>query len=132
MKPLPLACALGLTLLAQACASHRPSEEVTSQMARTEAILQQAERSGAGRSSLAELEQAKDKYARARTQLEKKSEEGDRQALALAKQAEVDAQYASARTQSTSQEAAADQVQSGVETLRREKAREAQSAPSAQ
>ena len=70
MKSIPLT-ALALPLLLQACASHRPSEEVTAQMARTQAVLQQAERSGAARASLPELEQAKDKYARAQAELDK-------------------------------------------------------------
>lgn len=130
MKSIPLT-ALALPLLLQACASHRPSEEVTAQMARTQAVLQQAERSGAARASLPELEQAKDKYARAQTELDKKSDAGDREALLLAKQAEVDAQYASARTQSTAQEAAARQLQRGVDTLRIEKERDAATPPAA-
>jgi len=123
MKPYPLALALSLPLLMQACASHRPSEEVTAQMARTEVVLQQADRSNVAVNSLPELQKAKDKYAEAKVALEQKSDEGDRRALMLAKQAEVDAQYASARSQSESQEQAAEQVQNGVETLRDEASR---------
>ncbi len=123
MKPYPLALALSLPLLMQACASHRPSEEVTAQMARTEVVLQQADRSNVAVHSLPELQKAKDKYAEAKVALEQKSDEGDRRALMLAKQAEVDAQYASARSQSESQEQAAEQVQNGVETLRDEASR---------
>ncbi len=123
MKPYPLALALSLPLLMQACASHRPSEEVTAQMARTEVVLQQADRSNVAVHSLPELQKAKDKYAEAKVALDQKSDEGDRRALMLAKQAEVDAQYASARSQSESQEQAAEQVQNGVETLRDEASR---------
>lgn len=125
MKGYPLAMALSLPLLMQGCASHRPSEEVTAQMARTQVVLQQADRSNVAVNSLPELQKAKDKYAEAKVALEKNSDEGDRQALMLARQAEVDAQYASARSQSTSQEDAAQQVQNGVETLREEANRNA-------
>jgi hypothetical protein len=125
MKAYPLAMALSLPLLMQGCASHRQSEEVTAQMARTEVVLQQADRSNVAVNSLPELQKAKDKYAEAKIALEKNSDEGDRKALLLAKQAEVDAQYASARAQSTSQEDAAEQVQNGVETLKQEANRNA-------
>lgn len=123
MKAYPLALALSLPLLMQGCASHRPSEEVTSQMARTEVVLQQADRSNVAVNSLPDLQKAKDKYAEAKVALEQKSEEGDRKALLLAKQAEVDAQYASARAQSESQEQAAQEVQNGVEALKDEASR---------
>jgi len=125
MKAYPLAMALSLPLLMQGCASHRPSEEVTAQMARTEVVLQQADRSNVAVNSLPELQKAKDKYAEAKVALEKNSDEGDRRALMLAKQAEVDAQYASARSQSASQEDAAQQVQNGVEALKDEANRNA-------
>jgi hypothetical protein len=121
MKIQRFALALGVPLLMlQACATHRPSEEVTAQMARTEAVLQQADRSNVATNSLPELLAAKDKYAQARTALEKKSDEGDQEALKLAKQAEVDAQYASAKAQSASQQSAAQEAQKGVEDLRQE------------
>jgi hypothetical protein len=45
--------------------------------------------------------------------------------LQLAKEAEVDANYANARAQAETQEAAAEQLQKGVETLRQESARAA-------
>jgi hypothetical protein len=70
--------------------------------------------------SLPELQAAKDKYAAAMTAVAKKSSDGDRTALQLAKQAEVDAQFASAKAQSISHEAAAQDAQSSVETLRTE------------
>jgi hypothetical protein len=123
MKAYPLAMALSLPLLMQGCASHRPSEEVTAQMARTEVVLQQADRSNVAVNSLPELQKARDKYAEAKVALEQKSDEGDRRAMMLAKQAEVDAQYASARAQAASQEDAAEQVQKGVETLKDEASR---------
>ena len=128
MKIHRIAIALGAPLLIlQACASHRPSEEVTTQMARTEAVLQQADRSNVANHSLPELLAAKDKFAQARTALEKKSDEGDQEALKLAKQAEVDAQYASAKSQSATQQNAAQEAQKGVEDLRQEANRSAAS-----
>jgi hypothetical protein len=94
-------------------------------MARTEVVIQQADRSGVAVNSLPELQAAKDKYAKAKVALEKKSADGDREALTLAKQAEVDAQYASAKAQSTSQQSAATDAQKGVTELRHEADRNA-------
>ncbi len=115
-----------------ACASHQTSPEVTAQMARTEVVIQQADRSGVAVNSLPELQTAKDKYAEAKVAVARKSSEGDHTALQLAKQAEVDAQYATAKAQTTGHEAAARDAQSGVETLRNETERNnaAQSATS--
>jgi hypothetical protein len=107
-------------LLMQACASYRPSQDVTAQMARTEAILQQADSSGVAVNSLPELQAARDKYAEAKRSLAKESSEGDRMALQLAKQAEVDAKYATAKSQSTSQASAAREVQNGTQALKDE------------
>lgn len=121
MKAYRSLVALGMPLLMlQACASYRPSAEVTAQMARTDAVIQQADRSGVAVNSLPELQAAKDKYAQAKVAMERKSSDGDQAALKLAKQAEVDAQYASAKAQSTTQKDAAHEAQSGVEDLRQE------------
>ncbi len=106
-------------LLLQACAYQR-STEVTEQMARTEAVLQQAQGSNASEYALAEFQQARNKYADARTAYEKESESGDRTALRLAQQAEVDARFALAKAQAERQQQAAREVQQGVETLRNE------------
>lgn len=126
MKAYRYALMAGLPLLLlQACASHRPSEEVTAQMARTEAVIQQAERTNAAVNSLPELQAAKNKYAEARVELGKESEKGDQAALKLAKQAEVDAQYASAKSQSTTQQQAARDAQDSVEDVRQEATRNA-------
>lgn len=126
MKAYRSIIAVALPLLAlQACASYDTSREVTAQMARTEAVIQQADRSGVAVNSLPELQAAKDKYAEAKLAVDKKSPDNDRKALQLAKQAEVDAQYASAKSQTTSHEAAARDAQSGVETLRNETERNA-------
>ena len=121
MKAYRFALTLALPVFAlQACASHQPSKEVTAQMTRTEVVIQQADRSGVAVNSLPELQAAKDKYAKAKAAMEKKSAEGDHEALTLAKQAEVDAQFASAKAQSATQQTAAADAQKGVNDLRKE------------
>jgi len=120
MKPRRSLLALGMPLLLPACATYHRPDEVTAQMARTQVVIQQADRSGVAVNSLPELQAAKDKYAQAELSLDKKSAAGDREALRLARQAEVDAQYASAKAQTTSQQAAAREARNGVEALRQE------------
>lgn len=115
-------------LLLQACAYKRP-DEVPAQMARTEAVLQQAERSGAQQESMAEYQAARDKYADAKLAFDKKTEKGDSTAMSLAKQAEADAQYASAKAQAAKQQAAAREVQEGVQQLGQEAQRNANTPP---
>jgi len=122
---IPAAALFAAALLAQACASYRTSPEVTAQMARTDATLQQARQGGAQVEALPQLQSARDKYAQAQKALEKKSREGDAQALMLAKQAELDAQYAAAKTQTSRQEKSASEVSQGVEALRNEANRNA-------
>lgn len=120
--------AVPLALL-QACAYQRPAE-VTAQMARTESTLQQAQQSGAEVNSLPELQRARDKYADAQRALQKNNKEGDRMAMQLAQQAEVDARLAAAKAQSTRQEQAAGEVQEGVKALRDEATRDTGSSSS--
>lgn len=134
MKPHRSALVLGSSLwmslwMLHACATYERPEELTAQMARTEVVIQQADRSGVAVNSLPELQAAKDKYAQAKISLDRKSAAGDREALRLARQAEVDAQYASARAQTMSQEAAAREAQRGVEALRQEADRKPAAAP---
>lgn len=111
-----------------ACAYQR-SDEVTAQMARTEAVLQQAESSGAREVALGDLQHARDKLSDARAAYDKKSKSGDEQALRLAREAEVDAKYAAAKAQADRQQGAAREVQQGVEALRNEAQRNAASPP---
>jgi hypothetical protein len=111
-----------------ACAYQR-SDEVTAQMARTEAVLQQAESSGAREVALSDLQHARDKLADARAAYEKKSKSSDEKALRLAREAEVDAKYAAAKAQAERQQGAAREVQQGVEALRNEAQRNAASPP---
>lgn len=118
-----------LPLLLQACAGYNRPEEVTAQMARTGAVLQQAERSGAQVESLAEFQAARDKYLAAQRSLEKESKAGDADALRLARQAEADAQYASAKAQAQRQKDANREVQQGVQQLDSEAQRSAAPTP---
>jgi LAS superfamily LD-carboxypeptidase LdcB len=115
----------------QACASYQRSEEVTEQMARTQVLIQQADRSGVAVNSLPELQAAKGKYAEAQKELEKKNREGDQKALQLAKQAELDTQFATAKAKSETQQAAALDAQKGVEDLRHEADRKPAATPTA-
>lgn len=115
-------------LLLQACAYQRPAE-VTAQMVRTETTLRQAEQSGAEVNSLPELQSAKDKFADAQRALDRKNKEGDRVAMQLAQQAQVDAQFASAKAQATRQEQAAREVKDGVDALRDEARRDTSVVP---
>jgi LAS superfamily LD-carboxypeptidase LdcB len=123
--------ALALPLMLQACASYHRSEEVTEQMARTQVLIQQADRSGVAVNSLPELQAAKGKYAEAQKELEKKNREGDQKALQLAKQAELDTQFATAKAKSETQQAAALDAQKGVQDLRQEADRKAPVTPTA-
>lgn len=122
-----MAMALPIVMLT-ACAYQR-AESVTAQMARTEAVLQEAERNGAQEKALPELQHAKDKYADAKVELRKESEAGDMAALRLAKEAEVDAKYASAKAQAERQQEAAREVQKGTEALSDEAQRNAANPP---
>lgn len=126
-KRIFLTMALPLVALA-ACAYQRP-EMVTSQMARTEAVLQEAQRNGAQEKALAEFQHARDKFAEAQQELRKDSESGDRTAMRLAKEAEVDAKYASAKAQAERQQEAAREVQQGVDALSDEAQRNAATPP---
>ncbi len=94
-----------------------PPAELTQQMTRTETSIDQAQQGGAQQGALTELQQAKDKQAKAQTALEKKEYEV---ALRLAQQAQVDAQYAQAKSQAAQAATAAREVQRGISSLRDE------------
>lgn len=120
--------ALGLPLaLMAACASYQRSPELTAQIARSEAIVQEAERAGAAQTALPELQGARDKLADAKRALAKEDEKNDRLAMQLAKQAEADGRFAAAKTQASKQVDAAREVQDGVDALRSEANRSADS-----
>lgn len=123
-RPLSLYVALpliaGLSVMA-GCAS--TSESVKEEVARTEATVQQIQQSGATRDAGAlELEQAKDKAARARRAMDKGDE---KDALRLAEQARLDADLAQAKARSHSAQRSAEEVRTSIEQLRREAARPA-------
>lgn len=115
-------------LLMQACA-HQRVEGVTAQLTRTETVIQQAESTGTERDALAELQQARDKLAAARRQLDRDSSSGDREAMRLAKEAELDAQYAVAAAQTRRQQAATREVQEGLRVLQQEAQRNTATSP---
>lgn len=106
-----------LTALAVSGCAHQPATEITAQMARAQSSIAQAEQSGAQQSALPELQAAKDKFAEAQRALDKKDEQ---QALRLAQQAQIDAQYAAAKAQTHRQQQAAEEVRSSTDVLRRE------------
>lgn len=106
--------------LMTACVSYQRPTEVTAQMARSEAIVQEAERAGAATTALPELQGARDKLADAKRALEKEDAKNDRIAMTLAKQAEVDARFATAKTRASKQIDTARKVEDGVDALRTE------------
>lgn len=115
---------LTITVIAGGCAYQQPTE-VTTQMARADSSIRQAEQSGAEQGALPELQAAKDKFAEAQRALEKKNKEGDALAIRLAQQAQVDAQYAATKAQSKQQQQAAQEVRSSIEAARQEAAPDA-------
>ena len=114
--------------LCAACVYQRPPE-VTAQIAKTESSLQQAEQSGATNDALPELQIARDKFADANRALDKRNKQGDREALHLAQQAQVDAQYAAAKAQTLQQAKAVEQVERGTDAVEREAQRDTATQP---
>jgi hypothetical protein len=107
-----------LATLASGCASNeeRPTEEMTE--ART--LIDQARRSGANQFAATEVQSAQDKLHQAELAADRKKNSVARR---LAVEASLDAQLASARTRSGKAEAAAEQVEASLNTLREESAR---------
>jgi hypothetical protein len=97
---------LAATIVFAACAS-QPKQETTAQLAKAEGAIREAEQFGAQQGALPDLQQARDKLAEAQHALDKKKEP---EAMRLAQQAQVDAQYASAKAQALSQQKAASQA----------------------
>lgn len=104
-------------VLLQACASYQRPERVAAQMARTEAVLEHAQSNGAHEKALPEFQHARDKFAEAQVAYEKRTESGDRTARQLAREAEVDANFAVAKTQAERQGEAAREVRQSVDAL---------------
>jgi hypothetical protein len=109
-----------LAILAIGCAS-QPPQALTTQLAKTDTSIQQAEQAGAAENGLVELQQAKDKRAEAQKALRAKDYDV---ALRLAQQAQVDAQYASQKSEAREAEESAVEVQRANDAVRREAERE--------
>lgn len=117
-----LAASAALMTFVAGCA-HQPSADAVAQVARSQTSIQQAEQAGAGQAALQDLQTARDKLRQAQEALDKKSEKDDLRALHLAQQAELDAQYAAAKAQSSRQREAVQELQRSIESLRQEVSR---------
>lgn len=104
-------------VFATGCASgpERPNQE----LARAEASIKQAERSGAREFGAAELDTAREKLAQARAAV------GDDNAVAAryAAEAALDAELAAAMTRNRKAQLSVEELQQSIETLREEIAR---------
>lgn len=108
---------VGLTLaIAVGCAT-APPQSLTTQLARTDASIAQAEQAGARRGDLPELQLAKEKRGQAQEALVRRKYE---LSLQLAEQSQVDAQYAGIKSQADQAADSITEVQRSNETLRRE------------
>jgi hypothetical protein len=112
----PIISAVAAALLATACASG-PPEALKIQLASTDTSIQQAEQAGAAQNGLAELQLAKDKRAAAQRALDDKKYDT---AIHLAQQAQVDAQYASRKSQTSEISRGAAEIERGHDALQRE------------
>ncbi len=111
---LGLSAAIGATLLS-GCATS--SEKPTRQLSRAESYIEIAQNQGAQEYSAVALQSARDKL----TQAKRAADKGDHEvARRLAKEAELDAQYAVAQTSRMQAQNSLREVQSSLETLRRE------------
>lgn len=117
------ALAAGLVIFLGACASTPPPTE---QMAVANAALANAVTAGGPELAPTEMGMARDKMTRANLALAAK--ENDR-ALALAQQAQVDAQVAAAKAEASKARKAADAMQQASQALREEMARKTPTAP---
>jgi hypothetical protein len=108
-----IAAAVGLLSVGCASQASRPDAEIT----RARTLIEQAEKAGAQRYAAVELDQARNKLRLA----EAAAEDGkDDEGRARANEAAADAELAMARTNSGEAKKAAEEVQQGTETLRRE------------
>jgi len=102
------------TMFALGCAS-TPPRELTEQIAKTDASIDQARQAGAATGGLPELQMATDKRARAQQELEQHHYDV---AMRMAQQAQVDAQYASRKSQADQSIRSAAELQRSNEALR--------------
>jgi hypothetical protein len=115
-------------LVLAACAAALPltgcggvSEMTKEQVARSETLVKQAQMAlGTSEAGAVELQQAKEHMSQAQQALEKKD---DKQAQRLAVMAELDAQLAVAKAQSSVARKAADDLLASIQTLKEEAAR---------
>jgi hypothetical protein len=107
---------LSILALTSACVS-KPPEDIPLQMERTQTTISQAEKAGANQSALPELQVAKDKLAGAQQALTAKDYDKARD---IAKQGQVDAEYALAKAQAAEAQRAAKEAAEANSTLRQE------------
>lgn len=98
------------------CASE-PPRDVMTQFVVTDSSIQEAEQAGAATSALPELQMAKDKRNSAQRAFDDKEYDS---AMRLAQQAQMDAVYASRKSQAAESRRSAAEVDRAHETLRRE------------
>jgi len=115
---------LGTALMSVAmigCAS-TPPRALTEQLAKTDASIEQARQAGAASGGLPELQTATDKRARAQEEIEQHHYDI---AMHLAQQAQLDAQFASRKSQADKAISSAAELQRSNEALRVEAERKA-------
>jgi hypothetical protein len=110
------ACAALALIVGMGCASGPPSQ-LKAQIIATDTSIVQAEQAGAAQAALPELQQAKDKRARAEAAMNDKEYDD---ALRLALQAQVDAQFASRKSEAVRAARTAAEVEQSTDTLERE------------
>jgi phage tail tape-measure protein len=110
--------ALSVLAVGAGCATE-PPRATTDELARAQALIGEAEQSGAQQYAPADLQQAHDKLATA-TQLQSKQPV---EAEQLAKEAALDAQLATARTSDGKTQRAVHDVNENLDTLRNEELR---------
>lgn len=130
-KPAPLLKSLttigllsALAVLTSACAT-KPPEDLPLQLERTQTTISQAEKAGALQSALPELQVAKGKLAGAQQAMTAKDYDKARD---IAKQGQVDAEFALAKAQAAEAQHAAKEAADANSTLRQETKHNADSA----
>jgi len=114
-RALSLCAALALTV-GMGCASG-PPEALKFQLIGTDTSIGQAEQAGAAQSALPELQQAKDKRAKAEAAMHDKKYDV---AMNFARQAQLDAQFASRKSEAARANRSASEVTRGTDALEKE------------
>ncbi len=119
-------CVVALTALAAGVGcSTQPPRETTDELARAQALVGEAEQSGAQQYAAADLQEARDKLQQANQASAKNSVE----ARHLALMAELDAQLATARASDGKAQQAVRDVNGSLDTLRSETTRHLEQSP---